>query len=130
MDVDVTNNVNAEGNVKIPLGIFTAVSPFREQVAANVMGSPSSSKKFEANGILKTFPWTTETSAGTVATLGTSFVTLTKKVEVKLDVKLSDTLTVIKQFPVSAIEVDFTSIWKLEGQLKIPPGSENEAPPL
>jgi hypothetical protein len=30
MDVDVTNNVNAEGNVKIPLGIFTAVSPFRE----------------------------------------------------------------------------------------------------
>jgi hypothetical protein len=59
------------------------------------MGSPSSSTKFEANGMLKLFPWTTETAASTVATLGTAFFILSVKVEVKLDVKLSDTFIVI-----------------------------------
>jgi hypothetical protein len=59
------------------------------------MRSPSSSTKFEANGMLKLFPWTKETASGTVATLGTVFVMLSVKLEIKLDVKLSDTFIVI-----------------------------------
>jgi hypothetical protein len=30
IDIDLTNNVNAEGSVNIPLGIFTVAPPFRE----------------------------------------------------------------------------------------------------
>jgi hypothetical protein len=60
------------------------------------MGSPSSSTKFEVNGMLKICPWTKETAAGTVATLGAAFVILSMKLDVILEVKLSDTFIVIQ----------------------------------
>ena len=59
------------------------------------MGSPSSSTKFEVNGMLIIVPCTNLTAAGTVATLGAAFVILSMKLVVKLEVKLSDTFIVI-----------------------------------
>jgi hypothetical protein len=95
MDVEVTSIVNGEITVNIPLGIVTAAPPFRENVAAIVRRSPSSSTKFEDKGILLLFPWTSETAAGTIATLGAEFVILNLKLVTKLEGKPSDTVILI-----------------------------------
>ena len=59
------------------------------------MGSPSSSTKFEVKGILKLLPWTRETSAGTVDTLGEALVMSSSNVYVMLAGKLSEIVTEI-----------------------------------
>jgi hypothetical protein len=101
--------------VKIPPGIGEAAPPLNEYFAVRVIGSPSSSIKYPARGIEIDFPWTIEGLGSTLAIIGAALVTVTINVCVKVASNISDTINVIVYTPVSAMDVDATSIWNSAG---------------
>ena len=84
------SSIQSVGNLKFADIIFNP-----RLLAVIVMPSPSSSAKFESKGIVKLFSCTSDTSPGTMTTLGGVLVTLSVKVCVILYGKSSETVIVI-----------------------------------